>query len=168
LYVELVQTEPHALIVYSLTCTKGHAFEGWFASSAAFDTQSANGKLVCPLCSSRKVSKAPMAPALASTVGERGGRTAQEPIALPQPSAPAPTAPDELRKMRGFMTGLRKYIEQNAHYVGKDFPEEARKIHYGETEERHIYGEASLEDAADLVEEGIDVAPLPPDLSEAN
>ena len=76
--------------------------------------------------------------------------------------------PEELRKMQQFMTGLRKYVEQNADYVGRKFPEEARKIHYGETEERHIYGEASLEEAADLVEEGIDVAPLPPDLNEAN
>lgn len=70
--------------------------------------------------------------------------------------------------MRQFMTGLRKFVEQNAEYVGPKFPEEARKIHYGETEERHIYGEASLDEAADLVEEGIEVAPLPPDLNEAN
>jgi hypothetical protein len=158
------------LIVYSLTCAKGHAFEGWFASSAAFDAQAASGKLLCPMCHSRKVAKAPMAPALAASVGERSGskpqHKGQEPIALPQASPPA--MPEELRKMRGFMTGMRKYIEQNAHYVGKDFPEEARKIHYGEGEERHIYGEASLEDAADLVEEGIDVAPLPPDFSDVN
>jgi hypothetical protein len=154
------------VIVYSLTCAKGHAFEGWFASSAAFDAQAASGKLLCPLCHSHKVAKAPMAPALAASVGERSGRNAQEPIALPQASPPA--MPEKLRKMRGFMTGMRKYIEQNAHNVGKDFPEEARKIHYGDAEERHIYGEASLEDAADLVEEGIDVAPLPPDFSDVN
>ena len=70
--------------------------------------------------------------------------------------------------MRQFMTGLRKYVEQNADYVGQEFPDEARKIHYGESEDRHIYGEASLEEAADLVEEGIDVAPLPPDLNQTN
>ena len=70
--------------------------------------------------------------------------------------------------MRQFMTGLRKYVEQNADYVGQEFPDEARKIHYGESEDRHIYGEASLEEAADLVEEGIDVAPLPPNLNETN
>jgi hypothetical protein len=91
-----------------------------------------------------------MAPALPSAVGERK------------------SAPDELRKMRQFMTGLRKYVEQNAENVGPRFPEEARKIHYGETEARHIYGEASLEDARELIEEGVDVAPLPPDLSDAN
>ena len=70
--------------------------------------------------------------------------------------------------MRQFMTGLRKYVEQNADYVGNRFPEEARKIHYGETEERHIYGEATFTDVKELVEEGVDIAPLPPDLSEAN
>ena len=141
------------MIVYSLNCSEGHAFEGWFKDSAAYDAQSADGKLVCPICESRDVMKAPMAPSLPSAVGERKS---------------APTAPDELRKMRQFVTGLRKYVEQNAEYVGPRFPEEARKIHYGETEERHIYGEASIDEAKELIEEGVDVAPLPPDLSDAN
>jgi len=142
------------VIVYSLNCSKGHAFEGWFKDSAAYDAQAADGKLVCPVCESRKIEKAPMAPSLPSTVGERK-------------SAPV-AASDELRKMRQFVTGLRKYVEDNADYVGPRFPEEARKIHYGETEERHIYGEASPEEARELIEEGVDVAPLPPDLSDAN
>jgi hypothetical protein len=157
------------VIVYSLHCDNGHAFEGWFARMAAFDEQAANGSLCCPLCDSRAVSKAPMAPALSSSVGER--QQAGVPVAVENATpAPIPPAqiPDELRKMRQFMTGLRKYIQDNADYVGPRFPEEARKIHYGETEERHIYGEATMEEAADLVEEGIDVAALPPDLSEAN
>lgn len=139
------------MIVYNLSCAKGHEFEGWFASSSAFDEQQAGGKLLCPMCNSKKVSKAIMAPALSSAVGK-------------QKSAPAP---DELRKMRQFMTGLRKYVEENAENVGKQFPEEARKIHYGETEERPIYGEATLDEAKELIEEGVDVAPLPPDLDEA-
>lgn len=138
------------MIVYSLQCSEGHVFEGWFKDSAAFDTQSADSKLVCPVCDSRKVDKAPMAPALPNAVGERK------------------SAPAELRKMRQFMTGLRKYVQENADYVGPRFPEEARKIHYGETEERHIYGEATIDEARELIEEGVDVAPLPPDLSEAN
>ncbi len=138
------------MIVYSLKCAKGHVFEGWFKDSAAYDGQAAEGKLVCPLCNTRKVEKAPMAPALPSAVGERSD------------------APAALRDMRQFVTGLRKYVQDNAEYVGSRFPEEARKIHYGETEDRHIYGEASLEDARELVEEGVDVAPLPPDLGEAN
>lgn len=139
------------MIVYSLSCAAGHAFEGWFSSSAAYDEQLAGGKLACPVCDSRKVSKAPMAPALSNTVGK-------------QKSEPAA---HELRKMRQFMTGLRKHVMETAENVGSNFPEEARKIHYGETEERPIYGEASVKDAIELVEEGVNVAPLPPDLDES-
>jgi hypothetical protein len=138
------------LIVYALQCSEGHDFEGWFRDSAAFDEQEADGKLVCPVCDAHSVSKVPMAPALKGAPVERN------------------SAPEEIRKMRRFMTGLRKYVEQNADYVDPKFPEEARKIHYGETEERQIYGEASLNEARELIEEGIDVAPLPPDLEEAN
>lgn len=138
------------MIVYSLQCAKGHVFESWFKDSAAFDAQSADHKLVCPICDSRTIDKAPMAPALPSAVGDRKSLQA------------------ELRKMRQFMTGLRKYVQDNADYVGSDFPEEARKIHYGETEERHIHGEATLDEARELVEEGVDVAALPPDLGDAN
>jgi hypothetical protein len=155
------------VIVYSLHCRKGHAFEGWFASIMAYEEQSAGGKLLCPVCSSRKVIRAPMAPALSTSVGAAKRAADSTPPAATIP-VPAPRMPDEIRKMRQFMTGLRKYVQENAEYVGPKFPEEARKIHYGETEERHIYGEASLDEAADLVEEGIDVAALPPDLNEAN
>jgi len=139
------------VIVYSLSCAAGHKFEGWFSSSTAFDEQSADGKLVCPVCDSRKVSKAPMAPALSNAVGK-------------QKSEPAA---HELRKMRQFMTGLRKHVMETAENVGSNFPEEARKIHYCEIEERPIYGEASVKDAIELVEEGVNVAPLPPDLDES-
>ena len=139
------------MIVYSLSCATGHAFEGWFSSSAAYDEQLAGGKLVCPVCDSRKVTKVPMAPALSNAVGKQKS----------EPSA------HELRRMRQFMTGLRKHVMDTAENVGRDFPEEARKIHYGETEERPIYGEASVKDAIELVEEGVNVAPLPPDLDES-
>jgi hypothetical protein len=134
------------MIVYNLRCRNDHEFEGWFKDSAAFDAQAASGKLVCPSCNSRKIEKAIMAPAVAGT------RKID--------------APEEMRKMRQFMTGLRKYVQDNAEYVGPRFAEEARKIHYGETEERQIYGESTVKEAIDLVEEGIDVAPLPPDLDE--
>ncbi len=138
------------MIVYALQCSEGHGFEGWFHSSTAFDEQEAGCKLVCPVCDTHAVTKAPMAPALKGAPAERS------------------SVPEEIRKMRRFMTGLRKYVEQNADYVGPKFPEEARKIHYGETEERQIYGEASLKEAKELIDEGVDVAPLPPDLEEAN
>lgn len=136
------------MIVYNLHCKNSHEFEGWFKDSAAFDAQAAAGKLVCPTCNSRGVEKAIMAPAVAGT------------------KKVDVTPPDELRKMRQFMTGLRKYVQDNAEYVGPNFAEEARKIHYGETEERQIYGESTMKEAVELVEEGIDVAPLPPDLDE--
>ena len=74
----------------------------------------------------------------------------------------------EAKAMRQFATGLRKYVQENADYVGANFAEEARKIHYGETPDRHIYGEATPRQAQELVEEGVDVAPLPPDLEGAN
>jgi hypothetical protein len=135
------------VIVYSLRCSNSHEFEGWFQSSAAFDEQSADGKLVCPVCDTHKVEKAVMAPAVAGTKKSE-------------------LAKDELKKMRQFASGMRKYVKDNAEYVGPRFPEEARKIHYGETDERHIYGEATPQEAKDLIEEGVDVAPLPPDLDE--
>ena len=136
------------MIVYSLACAKGHAFEGWFKDSAAYDGQAADGKLVCPVCNSRRVEKAPMAPSVSGTKSKG------------EPSA------SELRKMRQFVTGMRKYVEENAENVGRKFPQDARKIHYGEIEHRAIYGEASLEEAKELIEEGVEVAPLPPDLDE--
>ena len=132
------------MILYNLICDQAHEFEGWFQGSAAFDQQAASGALSCPACGSAKIEKAVMAPALSGA--KKSSRNAAE-----------------AKKLRQFATGLRKYVEQNADYVGPAFAEEARKIHYGESEERHIYGEATLEEAKDLLEEGVDVAPLPPD-----
>ena len=137
------------MIVYNLRCRNSHEFEGWFKDSAAFDAQAKGGKVVCPVCSSKKVEKAIMAPAVSGA--KKSNLT-----------------DSEAKQMRQFMTGLRKYVQDNADYVGPNFAEEARKIHYGEVEHRHIYGEASLEEAKELVEEGVDVAPLPPDLEGAN
>jgi hypothetical protein len=137
------------MIVYNLRCKNSHEFEGWFKDSSAFDAQAASCKLVCPICNSTKVDKAIMAPAITGT------------------KKTTVSAPDEMRKMRQFMTGLRKHVLENAENVGPNFAEEARKIHYGETRERPIYGETSVQEAIELVEEGVDVAPLPPDLDEA-
>ena len=137
------------MIVYNLRCKNRHEFEGWFKDSAAFDAQAKSGRLLCPVCDTRKVEKAIMAPAVS------GAKKSTATV-------------DEAKKMRQFMTGLRKYVQENADYVGPKFAEEARKIHYGESEDRHIYGEATLEEAKELVEEGVDVAPLPPDNENAN
>jgi len=136
------------MIVYNLRCKNSHEFEGWFKDSSAFDTQATSGKLVCPICNSKKVEKAMMAPAVSGTKKANV------------------SAPEEMRKMRQFMTGLRKHVLENAENVGPKFAEEARKIHYGEIEERPIYGETTIKEAIELVEEGVDVAPLPPDMDE--
>ena len=137
------------MIAYSLRCHRGHEFDGWFHDSAAFDKQSGSGHLSCPSCNSIRIEKAIMAPAVAGTKKSVRSKA-------------------EAKQMRQFATGLRKYVQENADYVGPNFAEEARKIHYGETPNRHIYGEATHKEAKELVEEGLDVAPLPPNLEGAN
>jgi hypothetical protein len=136
------------VIAYTLHCHKGHEFDGWFRDSVAFDDQARSGHLRCPSCNSVRIEKAIMAPAVSGTKKN-----------------PAPATAAQVRQ---FATGLRKYVQENADYVGPNFAEEARKIHYGETTERHIYGEATVDEARELIEEGLDVAPLPPDLEGAN
>ena len=142
------------MIAYNLTCAKGHEFEGWFKNGAAYDSQEAEGALACPVCGDAKVKKAIMAPAVKSSITKAKGKT--------EVVAAGANAPDA-QKLRQFMAGYRKFIEENADYVGPKFPEEARKIHYGEAEERHIYGESTVAEARELIEEGIEIAPVPPD-----
>jgi hypothetical protein len=144
----------NAVITYNLTCSHGHEFEGWFKDSAAYDLQEADGALDCPVCGDVHVAKAIMAPAVKHSVTKAKART----------EMPVPTA----GQTRQFVSGIRKFVEENADYVGRRFPEEARKIYYGEAEERHIYGESTLAEAKDLIEEGIDVAPMPPDPEDLN
>lgn len=139
------------MIAYTLRCHRGHEFEGWFRDSTAFDEQQVSGHLSCPSCRSVRVEKAIMAPSVSGTK---------------KTSAKAKAA--EAKQLRQFATGVRKYVQENADYVGSNFAEEARRIHYGETPDRHIYGEATHNEAQELVEEGIDVAPLPPDLDNVN
>jgi hypothetical protein len=158
------------MIRYALNCDQGHQFESWFQSSAAYDKQNKRALVSCPVCGSAKVEKAMMAPRLTSS-------DAPEPPAAPQP-APAAATPPALpakaqinaqvammsppeRELRQKLKELRDHITKNANYVGPRFSEEARKIHYGETERRSIYGEASPDEAKELHEEGIEFHPLP-------
>jgi hypothetical protein len=160
------------MIRYALKCAKGHAFESWFQSSAAFDKQNKRGLVTCPVCGASKVAKAIMAPQLTRT---RNAESAQaEPPASPAPpalagamppvtpgkAAVAMTSPAE-RELRRKLKALRDHVTKNAHYVGAQFPEEARKMHYGEIEHRSIYGEATSEEAKALHEEGVEFHPLP-------
>jgi hypothetical protein len=141
------------VIRYTLRCEAGHTFESWFNNSAAFDRQAARGLVACPLCGSAKVEKAIMAPALS------GGREVAPP-AEPEKSPVALVSKEEV-EVRKKLKELREHIVQNADYVGEKFPEEARRMHYGEIEHRSIYGEASPDAARSLADEGIEFHPLP-------
>jgi hypothetical protein len=146
------------VITYSLACAKGHQFEGWFKDSAAYDLQEAGGALACPTCGNVHVKKAVMAPSVMTSVTKAKGN----------PALASPLSSADSQKLKQFVAGYRKFIKDNADYVGPRFPEEARKIHYGETEERHIYGESSIAEARELIEEGIQIAPVPPDPADLN
>jgi hypothetical protein len=155
------------MIRYALACEQGHTFESWFASSAAYDKQAKHGLVTCPVCNSAKVEKTIMAPRLAGT-RKRASVPAPAPEAAasaapPAADASAPVAvmsPPE-RELRKKLKELREHLTKNADYVGGNFPEEARKMHYGEIEHRSIYGEASPEQAKELHDEGIEFHPLP-------
>lgn len=136
------------MIRYTLTCDKDHHFESWFQTSDAFDALAASGHLACAICGSAKVERALMAPSVAA---KNNGKEAREKANL---SAPHSTVEAEL-------TALRKQVEENSDYVGMSFAQEARKMHDGEAPERAIYGEAKLDDAKKLIEDGVPVAPLP-------
>jgi hypothetical protein len=142
------------MIHYALICEHGHEFDGWFRSGADFDEQAKRQELDCPECGSLAVTKAVMAPNVART-DERGDANVSVPVAHPGKGMPAP------KEVERYFAAVRKHVEENFDYVGEKFPEEARKIHYGEADERGIYGEASPEQAKELAEEGIEVAPLP-------
>lgn len=135
------------MIRYGLVCDQGHEFEGWFSESADFDRQSQSGFLSCPLCSSVKIAKTLMAPAV-STARQRDARQA---VAFDEAQREA------FLKLKQAVAEIKAKSED----VGERFPEEARKIHYGETEARGIIGEASLQEVKELIDEGIDIAPLP-------
>lgn len=145
------------MIRYALTCENRHGFESWFHSSAAFDDQVARGLLVCPVCSSKKVDKAMMAPTVARR--ERPRPAARAPAG--EDKSPVALLSEHERELRTKLKDLRDQLIKNADYVGPQFAEEARKMHYGEIEHRSIYGEASLEEAASLREDGIAFHPLP-------
>lgn len=155
------------MIRYALACERGHSFDSWFQNSTAYDKQVKRGLVVCPVCNSRKVEKAIMAPRLSGARKRYDGpapvAAGEIPAPAPAQAAPAPVAmvsPQE-REFRKKLKELRDHLTQNADYVGRQFPEEARKMHYGEIEHRSIYGEASPDQAKELHEEGIEFHPLP-------
>ncbi len=153
------------MIHYNLRCERGHAFESWFQSSAAYETQEKRKLVNCPICGSAKVERAIMAPQI---VSKKGRERAETPAAVPAPVPAEATTPGSTpllmaqeRELRAKLKELREHIVKNADNVGERFPNEARKMHYGDIEHRPIYGEASPEEARALVEEGVEVTPLP-------
>lgn len=141
------------MIKFSLVCERDHAFDGWFRNSDDFDTQKKRGLVSCPMCHSAKVDKALMAPAVST--GKR-----REKMAL--------TMGEEQKKMLAQFHEMGRKLRENAENVGDKFAEEARKIHFGESEARGIYGEASPEEVKGLIEDGVEFVPLPPLPEERN
>lgn len=140
------------MIQYNLKCAEGHSFDSWFQSADAFDKLAASGLLSCAVCGGIGVEKAIMTPRVRAA---RDAAKTPEPDAKPGPlSLPASPAEQALSE-------FRRKVEENADYVGKDFVTEARAMHDGDTPERSIYGEAKLDDARKLLEDGVPVAPLP-------
>jgi hypothetical protein len=145
--------------VLNLQCRHGHAFEGWFASHDDFESQRERGLLTCPVCNEAEVSKMPSAPRL-----NLGHATAVEPAADPAtPSAPAAQALAQVtpQHLQAAWMKMVRHVMANTEDVGTQFAEEARKIHHGEAQERNIRGQASREETEALLEEGIDILPLP-------
>jgi hypothetical protein len=153
------------MIHYNLRCKKGHAFESWFQSSSAYEVQEKRQLVSCPVCGSTEVERAIMAPQIVSKKGRESAPS--EPAPTPAPAtevtAPAPTPllmAQEL-ELRAKLRELRDHIVKNADNVGERFPTEARKMHYGDIEHRPIFGEASPDEARSLIDEGVEVMPLP-------
>jgi hypothetical protein len=158
------------MIRYALACDSGHEFESWFPGSAEYEAQLASGLVTCPFCGSSKVEKQIMAPAVART--DKARRPVPPPSSPPEPqpenlpvtaAQPQPMAvfSEREREFRAMVKAFREHVTQNADNVGRAFADEARKMHYGEVEHRSIYGEANLAEAKELIEEGIEVHPLP-------
>lgn len=132
------------MVVYDLKCSKDHVFEAWFRDSSAFDDQAGKKRLVCPMCGDKKVKKALMAPNISTPKEKTDAEKKQAAVQVFQ-----------------ALAAMREQVEKNCDYVGPQFAEEARKIHYGEADARNIYGEATKEEAAELQEEGVEFGQLP-------
>tara|TARA_B100001287_G_scaffold99054_1_gene83307 strand:- start:1470 stop:1889 length:420 start_codon:yes stop_codon:yes gene_type:complete len=131
------------MIKYNLKCENDHNFDAWFSDSSNFEKQNKKNLIFCPKCSSTKIEKNIMAPNIGSKKQSYTNALKTE------------------KNIEKIIKNVRKHVEKNYEYVGNKFADEARAIHYGEKEEREIYGETSIEEAVDLIEEGVNVTPLP-------
>ena len=138
------------MIRFALKCAKGHDFESWFSSNATFDELQAGGHVLCPKCNSSDVEKALMAPPV------RASRKGAKPVDAPQPMASSPDP-----EVAAAIREIREHVEKNSDYVGDKFVKEARAMHEGDAPQRSIHGEARLEEAKKLIEDGVPAVPLP-------
>jgi len=152
------------MIRYTLRCDHGHGFESWFQTSSAYESQVKRKLVSCPNCGSVKVEKAIMAP----QIGKKGRKAVQAPEAAESAASTelstvssTPLMMAKEAELRAKIKELRDHVTKNADNVGEKFPDEARKMHYGDIEHRPIYGEASPDEARSLIDEGIEVSPLP-------
>lgn len=147
------------MIRYRLRCSAEHEFEAWFQNSSAFEKQAESGLLSCPDCGSPEVSRALMAPAL------QGTRRDVRPVPAPPPTDPSEADQKQVATnalaLKQQLLSLRRKIEENFDNVGDRFAEEARKIHYGDTDPRGIYGDTTPEEREALADEGIEVGSIP-------
>lgn len=144
------------MIRYALLCSLKHEFDAWFSDSSGFDRLSEAGEVVCPVCSDTAVRKAPMAPAIGGRAPAKGKKAKEDGQATEKEAGK-----ELLNEADRKLQALRREIEQTHEYVGNRFAEEARKIHFGEVEHRGIYGDATKEQARELVDEGVRFTPLP-------
>ena len=131
------------MIKYNLKCENNHNFDAWFSDSSNFEEQNKKNLIFCPKCNSTKIEKNIMAPNIGSKKQSYTNALKTE------------------KNYEKIIKNVRKHVEKNFEYVGDKFADEARAIHYGEKEEREIYGETSVEEAVDLIEEGVNVSPVP-------
>lgn len=144
------------MIVYDLTCPEGHRFEGWFGSSGDFAAQQKRGLVACPHCGSTAIAKAPMSPA----VGRKGNQVADRVPVETRPMSNAPMPPEVVKALEKLAEAQAQALK-DSRWVGDKFAERSRAMHYGESAQETIHGEATMEEARDLLDEGIPVAPLP-------
>jgi len=149
------------MIHYQLRCTQGHSFESWFKSSSAYEAQEKRNLVSCPVCGSSKIERDIMAPRIGSKKDREGAVPAPAAATEVAPVASTPLLMAQERELRAKLKELRDHIVKNADNVGERFPNEARKMHYGDIEHRPIYGDASPDEARALIEEGVEVTPLP-------
>ena len=155
------------MIVLDLSCANEHRFEGWFASSAAFEDQRARDLVTCPVCNTTEVRRLPSAPYVQTRSVQTPAPSGSQASAVPVASARAPAAPVTSTGMPSAtavaeLLGTLRRMAKSAEDVGERLPEEARRIHYGEAEARDIRGAASRDEVEELLEEGIMLVPVPP------